>query len=322
VTASVATLTAAAFPDQPGCSAAVGRDGTVVWAGARGLADRAAGTPLTPATVFDIGSVTKQFTATAALLLAADGKLGLDDPLSRHVSGLPAWQGRITVSQLIHHTSGIPDYPDLLRRQGTASTDRVTSERARRAITAVTRPDFPAGARFAYSNSNYLLLGEVVGAASGAPLPRFLAARVFEPLGLTMTLDPTGPVPGKAMSYVSGSDAPAVWPWETAGDGGIQTTPTELVRWGDNYRTGKVGGAALLDAQVADPVRTDLGRGVRYAAGILVDGDGGLSHEGGFAGYRTAFTVNADRRVAVAVACNTAERYPGPLAEQLEHIWA
>jgi CubicO group peptidase (beta-lactamase class C family) len=316
--ASVATLTAAAFADKPGCSAAVGIEGRVAWAGARGLADLAADEPLTPATVFDIASLSKQFTATAVLLLAQDGRLAVGDPLSRHLDGLPAWLGRVTLSQLVHHTSGIPEYGDLLRRQGHEVTERTTHAQAVRAVTGAKAPRFAPGARFEYSNSNYVLLAEVVRAASGTPLPRFLADRVFGPLDLAMTLDPTGAIKDKALSYEG--EAPVAWPWEQVGDGGVQTTPTELVRWADNYRTGRLGGRDLLTAQLADPVEVDAR--ARYAAGILTHPDGGLSHDGSWAGYRSAFRISPDRRTAVAVACNAAELTPELIAEQLDSIWS
>jgi CubicO group peptidase (beta-lactamase class C family) len=316
--ASATTLTAAAFADKPGCSAAVGIEGRVVWAGARGVADVASGAPLTQATVFDIASVSKQFTATAVLLLATDGRLTVTDPLARHLDGLPAWLGRVTLSQLIHHTSGVPEYGELLISQGHALTERTTHAQAVRGIAAVPRPRFAPGTRYEYSNSNYVLLAEVVRAASGTPLPEFLAARVFGPLDLAMTLDPVGAVKGKAASYEG--DAPVAWPWQQVGDGGVQTTPTELVRWADNYRTGRLGGRALLAAQLADPV--DIDARARYAAGIVMHPDGGLSHNGGWAGYRSAFRVSPDRHTAVAVACNAAELTPELIAEQLGNIWS
>jgi CubicO group peptidase (beta-lactamase class C family) len=318
VAASVATLTAAAFADKPGCSAAVGVEGRVVWAGARGLADVAADEPLSPATVFDIASVSKQFTATAVLLLAADGRLTVGDPLAKHLDGLPGWLGRVTLSQLLHHTSGLPEYGELLIGQGHALTDRTTHAQAVRALTGAKAPRFAPGARFEYANSNYVLLAEVVHAASGSPLPEFLADRVFGPLGLAMTLDPTGAVKGRALSYER--DAPLAWAWQQIGDGAVLTTPTELVRWADNYRTGRLGGRDLLTAQLADPV--DVDPRARYAAGIVAHPNGGLSHNGSWAGYRSAFRISPDRRTAVAVACNAAELTPELVAEQLEKIWS
>lgn len=104
--------------DEPGCSAAVGVEGKVIWSGVRGIADLASGAKITTDTVFDIASVSKQFTATAILLLVEAGKLTLDDPISQYVPELPDWAQTVTVEQLMHQTSGIPDYVALLAARG------------------------------------------------------------------------------------------------------------------------------------------------------------------------------------------------------------
>lgn len=312
-------LTRRLAADRPGCAAAVGVDGEVVWAGARGVASVETKAPLTADTVFDIGSVSKQFTATAVLLLAAGGALALDDRLSAHVDGLPAWAGQVTVTQLMHHTSGVPDYTELLRAQGHSLQERTTQEQAVRAIAGTKALRFAAGSRFEYSNSNYLLLAEVVQAASGTTLPRYLREHVFAPLGLGLAMDPVARIPAKATSYERGQAADSQW--EQVGDGGVQATVKDLVRWADNYRTGKVGGPALLTAQLADPVPSDLGPGMGYAAGVIVAADGAILHAGAWAGFRTAFEIRPDRRTAFAVSCNAAEHDPLAVTADLRAIW-
>jgi CubicO group peptidase (beta-lactamase class C family) len=307
----------------PGCSAAVGVRGTLVWTGVRGLADVATETPITPGTVFDIASVSKQFTATALLLLVDAGKLSLDDPLSRHVPELPAWSGTVNVGQLMHQTSGIPDYIGLLEAQGFAIPDRTTQEQAMQAVAAVPKLTFPPGSQFEYSNSNYLLLGEIVRRVSAEPLPQFLAEKIFHPLGLAMVLDPIGPIPGKAVAYEADSDDYQATRsgWEQLGDGAIQTTPTQLVYWADNYRTGRVGGAALLDAQLAGAVPTDSGDGDKYGAGIFLQANGTLAHDGDWGGFVTAFWMSKDRTTSVAISCNTDEQDPVALAGSIAKLW-
>jgi CubicO group peptidase (beta-lactamase class C family) len=123
---SQAVIDALVQPDDPGCSAAVEVEGEVVWEGVQGVADLDQGKRIAPETVFDAGSVSKQFTATAILLLAGDGTLSLEDPLSRHVSGLPGWADTVSVDQLVHHTSGIPEYFALLTDGGQEFTDPVS----------------------------------------------------------------------------------------------------------------------------------------------------------------------------------------------------
>jgi CubicO group peptidase (beta-lactamase class C family) len=300
--------------DEPGCSAAVGIEGEVVWAGARGVADLATGRPIETSTTFAIGSVTKQFTATAVLLLAHDGDLSLDDPLARWVPGLPAWAGSVTVGHAMHMVSGIPDYVDLRAEAEVHWTEPRTVQDSLAEIAAIQDLDFPPGDRFRYSNSNYALLGEVVRGVTGRSVQDEIRARIFEPLGLAMEFDPSGWDPGttdpsSARGYVRNPSTDE-WEqtgvrWEVNGDAGIQTTPSELVRWADNYRTGRLGGDRLLaDALPEDPAQP-------YGAGIFEDRDGSIGHDGGAPGYLTTFVVSPDRSTAIAVACNADH---GPLS--------
>ena len=315
-------------PDQPGCSAAVGIAGEVMWAGARGTADLTDGRPIQTSTTFDIASVSKQFTATAMLLLAADGRLDLDDPLSRWVSGLPGWADVVTLTQLVHHVSGIPDYTSGL---GAAFTDRTTQQDAIDYAAAIEDLPSAPGEKFSYSNTNYVLLAEVVARASGRPLPDFARTEIFDPLGLAMVFDPEGASPdatdrtsprGYTGDPASGKWDPAGSRWGQVGDGSVQTTPSELVRWADEYRAGRLAGT-LQEARYDGAV--DVGGGDRYAAGIVERRDGSLWHGGGWAGFLSDFWVSPDRSTAVAVTCN-GDGGPwaaiGTLAPALQDEWS
>jgi len=281
--------------------------GRVVWASARGLADVASGTPLTTATRFDIASVSKQFTATAVLLLSFDGALTLTDPLSKHVSGLPGWADRVSIDQLIHHTSGIPDYELLLTQRGLPVTTPTTQQDALDALAGVTDLKFEPGSTYEYSNSNYLLLAEVVKAASGQPLPEFLAGRVFGPLNLDMAVVPGDRPADVAVGYqqLNQQLTPIDPQWQQVGDGAVITTPTELARWADNYRTGQVGGRRLVTAVTDGSVATSSDpQAPRYGAGIFLLPDGSLGHHGGWGGHLALMTISADRQTTLAVSCN------------------
>ena len=292
---------------QPGCSAAAAIDGQIVWAGARGMANLAQNTPLTTDTRFDIASVSKQFTATAVLLLSFDGALALTDPLSAHVAGLPTWADRVSIDQLIHHTSGIPDYDLLLTQRGIPVTTPTTQQDALDVLAGVTDLKFEPGTTHEYSNSNYLLLAEVVKAASGQPLGEFLARRVFEPLHLDMAVQPGDRAADVAVGYqqLNQQLSPVDPQWQQVGDGAVITTPTELARWADNYRTGQVGGPQLL-AAITDgsvPTATDP-QAPRYGAGVYLLPNGFLGHNGGWGGHLTVLTISPDRRTTLAVSCN------------------
>jgi CubicO group peptidase (beta-lactamase class C family) len=311
-------------PGAPGCSAAVGRNGNVAWTGVRGVADMSTGGAITTRTVFDIASVSKQFTATALLLLVDAGKLTLEDPISRYLPELPAWAATVNAGQLMHQTSGIPEYVGLLEAQGFQIGDRTTEDQALQALVGVPKLEFQPGSQFEYSNSNYLLLGEIVHRVTREPLPQFLAERIFQPLGLAMVLDPTGPIPDKAVAYEkrSGGGYRATESgWEQVGDGGIQTMPSQLVAWADNYRTGRLGGSRLLDAQLAGSVPTEPRGADRYGAGIYLLANGMLDHDGAWGGFVSAFRVSKDRNTSLAVSCNTDRQDPEALADSLAKIW-
>jgi CubicO group peptidase (beta-lactamase class C family) len=326
---SDAALGAALEDGKPGCSGAVGVEGEVVWTGARGVADLGTGANLSEDTVFDIGKVSHQFTATAVLLLADEGMLRLEDPVSRYLGGLPPWADEVTLDNLIHHTSGLPDVVDLLLAAGARPEDVVTQADALQAIARSDELRFDPGSLFRHSSSDYVLLAEIVGAVTGSTLPNVLSERVFEPLDLAMTMDRSPAVPHKARSYrrVPGTYEEVDWAWEHVGDGGIQTTPSELVRWADNYRTGRLGGSTLRYAQLAGAAPTSEGffeqnEAELYGAGFFVGLDGGLFDRSEWEGFATALEITPDRRVAAAVACNSDWLVPSATATILTLIWS
>ena len=312
--------------DGPGCSAAVAQQGQVVWQGAQGLADLRSKTAITPDTVFDIGSVSKQFTAAAILLLRDAGELRLQDPLANYLPSFPDWSNKTTLDHLMHHTSGIPAYEPLLQDQGFELTDRTTQRQAVQALAGVRKLDFPPGSQWTYTNSNYVLLAEVVRRVTGRNLPRYLKTKVFDPLELKMVVEPTAAIPGKALSYQgSPSQFDVVdYQWDQVGPGSIQSTPTDLARWGDNYRTGEVGGPRWLDAVVEGAVKGPLGLDgdtARYGAGIIEDQDGSIGHSGIWEAFFTGFWVSPDRATSFAFSCNKDTDISAMLTS-LRSIWS
>lgn len=309
---SAEALTRLVPADQPGCSAAVARDGTVIWAGAAGLADLATGTPVTTKTRFDMASVSKQFTATAILMLQREGELSVQDPIANYVDGLPDWGATITLDQLIHHTSRIPDYWVALDDIGIGFSDAadqtVTLDAIRREV------DLEPGDGFLYSNSNYVLLAAVVERVSGQSLADFLKARIFDPLGLDMVLAPTLHAPDIALSYDDDLSLQEAG-WTSYGHTGIITTPLELARWGDQYRAGDIIQDDFMDGAVYEADSE------YYAAAMDVKVDGDLNHTGREGGYITDFTVSEDRHLTIAVMFNghLSDRFG--LVDALWGIW-
>jgi CubicO group peptidase (beta-lactamase class C family) len=317
-------------PNGPGCTVAVMRDGEV-WAEAFGLADVEAGVAMTPETIVDIGSTSKQFTATAIGLLEIDGLVFSTAPVSTYLDGLPDWADEVTIDQLVHHTSGIPDYIGLLVGEGIDTTDPAGDAETLAAL-ATSELDFEPGERFEYSNSNYFLLAEIVESVTGDDLGVFLAERVFMPLDLDAVMDPTAELDGVAQSYELEGDelVDADSPWTQLGDGAIRTTPTQLVRWAAQYTDPTIGGDELqqLRFEGATDVSAEFGiPGARYGYGIVeaeLAGTRVLTHSGGWGGFVTTFFVAPDLGVAAAGTCTSPAVAPadGDPGFDLIGIWS
>jgi CubicO group peptidase (beta-lactamase class C family) len=297
---------------QPGCSGAVGVRGEVVWAGARGIADLSTGIEVTTETRFDMASTAKQFTATAILMLQREGKVSLSDTIGTYIDRLPAWGGTVTLDQLMHHTSRIRDYWVALDDDGLGFSDPVSHEYTLDAIRRMARLSDTVG--YEYSNSNYVLMAEVVQRVSGIPFPQFLDERIFTPLGLDMEVAPGLTGPDVALSYDDNLNYQPPG-WAAYGAIGIYTTPSELAKWGDQYRAGDI----IQDDFAVGA--SDEGTGELYAAGMDIEVDGDLNHNGRFGGYVTTFTVSADRETTIAVMCNGHLSNRVGLTDALWAIW-
>src|SRR3954452_713872 len=193
----------------PGCALAVIVDGRIVYEKGYGMASLEQGALITPQTVFDIGSTSKQFTAASILLLAQDGKLSLDDDIHKLIPELPDYGTPVTLRHLLHHTSGVRDYINLMVFGGINIEDWTTDEDALVALARQKKLDFRPGDEHSYSNSGYFLLSLVVKRASGKTLRQFAQERIFGPLGMASTRyldDHTEVVPRRAASYGPGDD--------------------------------------------------------------------------------------------------------------------
>ncbi|HOY82201.1 MAG TPA: serine hydrolase domain-containing protein, partial [Rhodoglobus sp.] len=262
-----------------------------------------------------IASVSKQFTATAILMLQREGKLTLADPIANYVDGLPDWGASVTLDQLMHQTSRIPDYWVELDDIDIGFSDFADQAMTVDAIRRET--ELEPGTGFLYSNSNYVLLAEVVARVSGQALPDFLAERIFTPLGLEMVLAPTLHAADIALSYDDDIQLQEAG-WTSYGHTGIITTASELARWGDQYRAGDI---IQDDFSVGAVDEGEEGPGELYAAGINIEPNGDLKHTGRMGGFITDFTVSADRHTTIAVMCNGHLSNRFPIATALWTIW-
>lgn len=314
--------------DAPGYSIAVIQDGKTVLAKGYGIADLEREVKITPRSVFDIGSTSKQFTAASILLLEQEGKLSLDDPVRKWIPELPDYGKPLTIRHLVHHTSGVRDYLDLAGLAGNSFSNDYSDEETLSWITRQKALNFNPGDEYLYSNSGYYLLGQIVERASGMSLRNYAAKKIFEPLGMTNTHfhdDPNEIVKHRAIAYSPREKGFRIdmSNYHVVGDGAVYTTTEDLAKWDANFYDPKVGGQALLDA-LHRRGKLNNGEEIDYASGLQVRVRNGLrvvSHGGGWAGYRTQMTRYPEKRLTVIAISNHAEADPQAMALAIADIY-
>ena len=309
----------------PGCGVGLAADGRPIYLHGYGSANLEYGVPNTDSTVFESGSVAKQFTASAILLLVADGKLRLDDDIRKYLPEVPPFGGQtITIRNLLTHTSGLRDQWGLLGIEGRGPGQQVHTPMTTLDLVAHQKMlNFPPGSEYLYSNTGYALAGIIVERVSGMTLAEFSRTRLFEPLEMTHTQvrdDFTRVVPNRATAYAGSAasgyhlDMPFT---NMVGNGGVLSTMTDLIRWNENLDHPVVGGPGYA-AAMQTPMRLTNGRTINYALGLIVStyhGAREVSHSGSTAGYSTFLARYPEQRLSVAVWCNQA----GINATELAH---
>lgn len=297
----------------PGCALGVARAGRTLLARGYGSANLEHRIAITPDTVFDIGSVSKQFTAMSIVLLAQAGKLSLDDEIHRYIPELPDYGAPVRLRQMLHHASGLPSYTDLFDLAGVPEASLSTDADALRLIARQRTLNFPPGQQFLYSDTNYFLLSLVVRRVSGQSLRAFAQQHIFGPLGMRSTHfhdDHTMIVPHRATGHSpreGGGFAIDMSNFEELGDGSVMTSVADMLRWDRNFREPAVGGREAIALLQEPGVRND-GSATPYAMGLIRDryrGRERVQHTGEWVGYRAGFARFAPDDLSVVVLCNT-----------------
>ncbi len=317
-------------PASPGCAVGVGQDGATVLTRAYGLANLEYEVPIAPATVFESGSVAKQFTAAAIGLLVLDGKLAVTDPVRKYVPELPAFASAITIQHLLTHTSGLRSQWPLLSIAGRPPGEVVhTVDEILALVGRQQRLNFEPGEHYLYNNTAFTLLGVIVARVSGTSLQAFSEERLFGPLGMTSTRwreNHRAIVKGRATAYRQAGDEgfqTFMSITNVIGNGGLLTTVEDLLRWNANLDDPKVGGRALVE-WLETRGRLNDGFENEYARGVVVTrykGRREVSHGGSTAGYQTFLARFPDDRLSVAVLCNTTGTNPSAMAHAVADIF-
>lgn len=315
--------------DSPGCSLAVMQEGVILYQQGYGMANLEYSIPNTPATIFHVASVSKQFATAAILLLEGEGKLALTDDIRRYLPEMHNFGTPIQIQHLIHHTSGLRDQWELLIAAGWRMDDVITLDDILGLLYAQRELNFAPGAEYTYCNSGYTLLGEIVRRVSGQALRQFCAERFFAPLGMSSTHfhdNYNELVPNRAYSYgdlPDGGFQHAHLLYSNVGATSLFTTVLDLARWGNNYLEQTVGGADWTARMTTRGLLND-GLPIPYAGGLITRDYRGLrliEHSGGDAGFRTQFMVFPDQRLVIAVFANLGSILTGRLATAVADIY-
>jgi CubicO group peptidase (beta-lactamase class C family) len=315
--------------DSPGCILAVSRAGKISYEKGYGMADLERDVPITPTSIFHVASISKQFTAMSILLLEEQGKLSIDDDVRKYVPELPNYGKRITLRNLVNHTSGIRDQWTLLELAGWREDDLITEDDVMWAVTRQRALNFEPGAEYLYSNSGFTLLGVIVKRVSGKSLRQFADEQIFKPLGMTQTHfhdDHTMVVPHRTSAYQprqSGGWSVSIPVFDTYGATSLFTTAEDLLRWEQNFAEPRVGTPALL-ARMQEVAVLNDGTPSGYAMGLAVAKHRGVrevGHSGADAGYRADVERYPDQQLAVAALCNASNSNPGMLTRQVADLY-
>ncbi len=298
--------------ETPGCAVGVAQHGLTVLSRAYGMADLEHDIPNTPETIFEGGSVSKQFTAATVILLALDGKLSLDDDVRRYVPEVPDYGTTITLRHMMNHVSGLRDWGSVAQISGSGRQEKThTHAHVLDIVSRQSALNFPPGREYSYSNTGYNLLAIVVGRVSGMSFADFSKQRIFEPLGMTNTQwrdDYTRIVKGRSTAYrVRGDDVSILRPIEDVhGNGGILTTVGDLLIWNQALTEERLGGPEFTRMMLDQGELSD-GREIAYASGLVVGSFAGVpsvTHTGGTSGYRAFLGRYPEQSLSVAMLCN------------------
>lgn len=313
----------------PGCAVGIIRDGLTVLERAYGMADLEHHVANTPETIFEGGSLSKQFTAAAVVLLALDGELSLDDDVRTYVPEIPDYGQTITLRHLMTHTSGLRDWGSVAAISGWGREER--SHDHADVLDILGRQsalNFSPGHEYSYSNSGYNLLAFVTARVSGMPFAEFSRKRIFEPLGLRNTQwrdDYRRIVLRRSTAYSATEDG-----WEinrpiehVHGNGGILTTVGDLGIWNQALGDGRLGGSELV-RMMHDTGTLSDGSAIVYAGGLRVEpyrGVASVTHTGSTAGYRAFLGRYPDQGLSVAMLCNASNVSTGGIGGRVADVY-
>ncbi len=310
----------------PGVALLVSQSGKIVQAKGFGLANVELQVPVKPETIFQSGSVGKQFTATAVMMLVEEGKVGLDDPLTKYFPDGPASWNEVTVRELLSHTAGFGDYPEKFDFRKDWTEDELL-----KMVEGIPLA-YPPGTKWDYSNLGFLTLGILIHRVTGDFYGDFLQQRIFQPLGMQTThiISEADIVPNRAAGYrlVKGELKNQEWvaPMvNTTADGSLYFSILDLAKWDAALYTEKLLKRSSLD-QMWTPAKLKNGQPNTegYGFGWFIEERHGhrvISHDGAWQGFKTSIARYENDRLTVVVLANLAEAKPEVIAEHVAQMY-
>jgi len=305
--------------NSPGCAVGIVRNDSLIFSKGYGMANLEYDIPNGPKTIFHMASVSKQFTAYSIVLLARQGKLNLDDDIHKWLPWFPDLKEKITIRNLLNHTSGIRDQWQLLAISGTRLDDVITQDHIIKILGKQQALNFKPGDKYSYSNSGYTMLAEIVKSVSGQTLRKYTDSAIFKPLGMTNSHfhdDYTEIEKNRSYSYVridSIHFANSILSYSNAGATSLFSNINDMSKWVMNFYNHKVGDQKDID-MLTQKAKLNSGKELSYALGISSDTYKGwrqYSHSGGDAGYRTHVAVFPDVKMGFIVFSNLGDFNPG-----------
>lgn len=317
-------------PGSPGCSLGVIRNGTFLYRKSYGAASLELGVPLSPESVFYVGSISKQFTAASVVLAAEQGFLSLDDDVRKYIPELPEYSHAITLRQMLNQTSGFRDLFDLIYLSGHNPAEFNSPDEILKLIERQRGLNNVPGGEWVYSNTNYFLLGIVLQRATKKTLAEFAADNIFQPLGMTHSRfydNASVVVPERVAAYDSGKDGNFLVDWSTTyaivGGGGLMTTVDDLLQWDTNFYTNRLGKGTLLKELETPGILND-GKRTTYGMGLILGNYRGLpivEHNGALFGYRADILRFPEQKFTVVCLCNISSADPELRSRQVADVY-
>lgn len=321
------------YKNRPGCAIAVVKNGETLFQKGYGISNLDYNVPITTQTIFDVTAVAKQLTAACVFLLEKEGKLSLNDPIQKFFPEFPEYEeGKLMVKNLVYQTSGIRSYLAILFSQNRYFGDRFNNSDALKLIMNQRNLNFQPGSRQDLSNSNYVLLAEIVQKVSGKSLADYAQENLFGPLAMTNTFfleDPNTLIKDRAIAYQQSGEGFSIdhfFNHSAVGDGGLHSTLEDLIKWTQNFSSGAIGEKDLIEKLITSGV-LNSGAQTLYGGGLFVqnhydiEGLPTVRHSGEWAGFRSLYYKFLNQDLAFIILSNNANTNVWALLDQLTPLF-